>query len=33
MTGPAGVTADDQVLDAVAIEDPGVAGEVRLGGR
>jgi len=31
--GPAGVSADDQVLDAVAIEDLDDAGKVRLGGR
>jgi hypothetical protein len=31
--GPAGMSADDQVLDAVAIEDLDDAGEVRLGGR
>jgi len=31
--GPAGVSSDDQVLDAVAVEDLDDAGEVRLGGR
>jgi len=31
--GPGGVSTDDQVLDAMAIEDLDDAGEVRLGGR
>ncbi len=31
--GPGGVTADDEVLDAVAVEDFDDPGEVRLGGR